>query len=246
MPVQALTTCAMSSGTDLLLDHPRLLADGGRLLQLLCSAGMSAYDRPRGGGEVALALRLLDLALQQVDLLLELADPVEAGLLLLPPRGQRGQLGGPVADVAAQLGQPLLRRHVGLALERQLLHPQPVDGALQLVDLDRAAVDLHAQPGRGLVDEVDRLVGQEARRDVAVGQRRRRDQRGVGDLHLVVRLVAALEPAQDRHGVLDGRLADQHLLEPPLQRGVLLDAGAVLVEGGGARPCAARRGPASA
>jgi hypothetical protein len=147
MPVQALTTCAMSSGTDLLLDHPRLLADGGGLLQLLLQRRHVGVRQPRGGGEVALALRLLDLALQQVDLLLELADPVEAGLLLLPPRGQRGQLGGPVADVAAQLGQPLLRRHVGLALERQLLHPQPVDGALQLVDLDRAAVDLHAQPG---------------------------------------------------------------------------------------------------
>jgi hypothetical protein len=113
------------------------------------------------------------------------------------------------------------------------------------ISTGRLSISMRSRDGR-LVDEVDRLVGQEARRDVAVGQRRRRDQRGVGDLHLVVRLVAALEPAQDRHGVLDGRLADQHLLEPPLQRGVLLDAGAVLVEGGGARPCAARRGPASA
>ena len=46
----------------------------------------------------------------------------------------------------------------------------------------------------------------------------------------MVRLVALLEPAQDGDGVLDGRLADEHLLEPPLQGGVLLDALAVLVE----------------
>ena len=46
----------------------------------------------------------------------------------------------------------------------------------------------------------------------------------------MVGLVAALEPAQDRDGVLDGRLGDQHLLEAALQRRVLLDPLAVLVE----------------
>ena len=118
------------------------------------------------------------------------------------------------------------------SLERQLLHVQPVDLPLQHVDLDRPGVDLHPQPGGRLVDQVDRLVGQEARGDVAVGQRRRRDQRGVGDVDLVVRLVAVLEAAQDRDGVLDRRLADQHRLEPALQRGVLLDVLAELVERG--------------
>ena len=48
----------------------------------------------------------------------------------------------------------------------------------------------------------------------------------------MVRLVATLEPAQDADGVLDGRLADQHLLEAPLERRVLLDVLAVLVERG--------------
>ena len=45
-----------------------------------------------------------------------------------------------------------------------------------------------------------------------------------------------LEPlaqaAQDRDGVLDARLVDEHRLEPALQRGVLLDVLAVLVERG--------------
>ena len=36
--------------------------------------------------------------------------------------------------------------------------------ALDLVDFDGARVDLHAQPRRGLVDQVDGLVGQEPRR----------------------------------------------------------------------------------
>ena len=47
----------------------------------------------------------------------------------------------------------------------------------------------------------------------------------------MVYLVAVLQPAQDADGVLHRRLADQHLLEAPLQSGVLLDVLAVLVEG---------------
>jgi hypothetical protein len=78
------------------------------------------------------------------------------------------------------------------------------------------------------------LSGRKRAGDVPVGQRGGGDQRGVADVDLVVRLVAALEPAQDRDGVLDAGLADQHLLEAALQGGVLLDAGAVLVERGGA------------
>ena len=83
---------------------------------------------------------------------------------------------------------------------------------------------------RRLVDQVDRLVGQEAVGDVAVGEHRRRDQRRVADADAVVRLVALLQPAQDRDRVGDGRLADEDRLEPPLQGGVLLDVLAVLVE----------------
>ncbi len=46
----------------------------------------------------------------------------------------------------------------------------------------------------------------------------------------MVHLVALLEPAQDRDGVGHRRLAHVDRLEPPLERSVLLDAGAVLVE----------------
>ncbi len=87
---------------------------------------------------------------------------------------------------------------------------------------------------RGLVDEVDGLVGQLARRDVTVRQHRRGQERGVLDAHPVVHLVALLEPAQDRDGVFHRRLAHVDLLEATLERGVLLDVLAVLVERGGA------------
>ena len=116
--------------------------------------------------------------------------------------------------------------------QRHLLDLEATHQALDLVDLDGPGVDLHPQPGRGLVDQVDGLVRQEAGGDVAVGQGGRGDQRGVGDAHTVVHLVAVLEAAQDADGVLDRRLADEHLLEAPLERGVLLDVLAVLVERG--------------
>ena len=108
------------------------------------------------------------------------------------------------------------------------LHDVPVD----LVDLGRLGVDLHPDPRRRLVDQVDRLVGQEAVGDVAVAERRRGDERRVLDADLVVDLVALLEPAQDRDRVLDRRLAHVHGLEAPLERRVLLDVLAVLVERG--------------
>ena len=78
--------------------------------------------------------------------------------------------------------------------------------------------------------EVDRLVGELPGGDVAVREHGGRDERGVLDADAVVDLVALLQPAQDRDRVLDRRLADVHLLEAALERGVLLDVLAVLVE----------------
>ena len=66
------------------------------------------------------------------------------------------------------------------------------------------------------------------------GELGRRDQRRVPDLDLVVDLVPLLQAAEDRDRVLDRRLADEDRLEPPLQRRVLLDVLAVLVERRGA------------
>ena len=91
---------------------------------------------------------------------------------------------------------------------------------------------LHAQPRRRLVDEVDRLVGELPTGDVAVGERRGGDQRGVGDAYAVVCLVLLLDPTEDLDGVLDTGLADEDLLEAALQGGVLLDPLAVLVQRG--------------
>ena len=61
-------------------------------------------------------------------------------------------------------------------------------------------------------------------------EHRRRDQCGVLERHLVVNLIALAQPAQDRNGVLDRRLTDEHRLEAPFEGGVLLDVFPIFVE----------------
>ena len=80
-----------------------------------------------------------------------------------------------------------------------------------------------ALQGTGLVDHVDRLVGQVAVVDVARRQLRRRGERVGGVLHAVVRLEARLQAAQDLDGLLDRRLVHVDLLEAARQRMVLLE-----------------------
>ena len=128
----------------------------------------------------------------------------------------------------------LERRGVGFLLQGRLLDFELHDAALHLVDFLRNRIDLDAQAGRGLVDEVDGLVGEEAITDVAVGERGGGHDGAIGDAHPVVRLVAFLEAAQDGDGALHTRFAHEDGLEAPLEGGVLLHVQAVLVEGGGA------------
>ena len=156
----------------------------------------------------------------------DLADPVERGLLLRPAAGEPGVALLRVGELALDRLAHVLRllAHRG-ELDLELPH-----GAVGLVELDRRAVDLHLQAGRGLVDEVDRLVGQLPVGDVAVGEHGRGDERSVADPDAVVRLVLLLQAAQDRDRVDDRRLADEDRLEAALERGVLLDVLAVLVE----------------
>ncbi len=212
---------------DLLLHHPRgRLGHLAALGQLGLERGELAVADLGDALEVALPLGALGLHPQLVDQPRDLLDPVED--VLLP-----GPAGCELVASRLRLGEVALDRlpplrgllGEGRELDLELAHPP-----LGLVELDRRAVDLHPQSRRRLVDQVDRLVGEEAVGDVAIGEDRRGDERRVADPHAVVRLVALLQTAQDPDRVGHRRLAHEHGLEPPLERGVLLDVGAVLVE----------------
>ena len=86
----------------------------------------------------------------------------------------------------------------------------------------------------GLVDHVDRLVGQVAVVDVARGKLGRGGERVGGVLDAVVRLEAGLQALQDLDRLVDRGLDHVDLLEAPRQRVVLLEHAAVLVVGRGA------------
>ena len=191
-------------GADLLLDHARPAGAVG-LPSAACAAASSRSSRGsrrRGCRDAASrspsrCSRSASLR-SVVELRLEVADAVEAGLLLLPA--------GVSARRAAPRGRPGPRA-AARAAPRTPGRPSRASASSSIFSRSTArrsssistgdGVDLHPQPGRGLVDEVDGLVGQLAAGDVAVGERGGGDERGVGDGDLVVRLVALLEPAQD-------------------------------------------------
>ena len=217
--------------------------------------GPGAADRLRHGGDGALLADdpLVQLALHVDELLRLLLGELVDG----DARPHAEHLGDrllvdlveQVDAVAADLG--LLGR---LLLEQRLLLVAQAPGLLEallldgrllgLLDLVELELDLaqvgrrghalDAQAAAGLVDEVDRLVGQVAVGDVAVGEVGRGDERLVGDRDPVVGLVLVAEALEDLDRVGERRLVDLDRLEAAFEGGVLLDVLAVLVERGGA------------
>src|SRR5690606_24297722 len=106
------------------------------------------------------------------------------------------------------------------------------DLLVELAQVRRRGHPADAHPGTGLVDQVDRLVWQEAVRDVPVGQGGGLDQRLVGDGDAVVRLVPVAQALEDLDRVRQRRLRDLDGLEAALQGRVLLQVLAVLVQRG--------------
>ena len=209
MPVQALTTSAISSGPTSLRSSRRAPSAGfvgrsdvlqlaGQLLALQVefvefliivladdhAARLLFLDR---GGQ--LVVLQLDVHQPLADLL-HVAQPALFQLPLLPQVGQLfAQLGHFLLHFGAALLGVLLGLVGQLAIGQFELHQAP----LHFVDLAGHALQLHRQPAGGLVHQVDGLVGQEAVGDVAVRQIGRRHQGRILDPHaLVMGLVTRL------------------------------------------------------
>ena len=118
---------------------------------------------------------------------------------------------------------------VGLLFQGGLLDLVLDDLPLDHVQLGGHGVDLRADEGAGLVDEVDGLVGQETVGDVAVGEGGGGDDGPVLDLHAVKDLIPLLQATEDGNGVLHRGLVHHDGLEAPLQGGVLFNVLPVLV-----------------
>ena len=169
---------------------------------------------------------------QRLELALNAARALDLRLLVLPPGPQPAAFLLQIGELLLQSVETAARAVVGLLAQCLPLDLELHDPPFGLVELHGKRVDLGPQLRGRLVDEIDRLVGQEPVADVAVREHRGRDQRGVLELDAMVDLVPFAQAAQNADGVLDRRLGDEHGLEAPLERGVLLDVPAVLVEGG--------------
>ncbi len=213
--------------------------------------GARAADRFRDGGDRDLladhalvefllhADQLLGLGLGQFedrdpgphrddvgDLLFAHVGPL-AVLALGPLVFELALAGGQLALGVAQVGGffELLGLDRGL-----LLAPRRLDFLLEVAVDRRRAHRLDPHPRAGLVDQVDRLVGQEAVGDVAVGELGGGFEGVVADRHPVVLFVALAQPLEDLHRVLGRGLVDPDLGEAALQGRVALEVLAVLVE----------------
>jgi len=216
---------------DLLLDHRAvgrrqfvLLLERGDLLLRLLDLAVADFGHL---AVIALALGLLRLDLQGFYFVLVRLNLFQEVALPLPLGTHLGVTGLELLDLLGEVLDALLVLLAAnrFAFDLQLAHT-PVEG----VDLLGHGVHLQTQPRGGLVHQVDGLVGQEPRGDVA---RRKLDGCHDGlvlDPHLVVVFVTLLQAAEDRDGVLLRRLVDHHLLETAFEGLVLLEVFLELVE----------------
>ena len=142
-------------------------------------------------------------------------------------------------------------QHLGVVLRHGLWRDarHRGDRGLDLLDADGLLAPAFRQQHlrrAGLVDHVDRLVGQLAVVDVARRQLDRRLDRLVGVFELVIVLEIGLQALQDLDRVRDRRLVDVDLLEAAHQRAVLLEILAVFLVGGRADAAQRARRPAPA
>ena len=148
---------------DLFLQHLLLALElveaCGLLVDLVLDIAHRAVTELRGKLEVALPLGLLGVGARLLEPLLELADLADRVLLVLPVRHHGVALFAQPGELLVERREPLLRLRVGLLGQRGLLDLELADAPLDHVDLERHRVDLDAQARRGLIDQVDGLVG---------------------------------------------------------------------------------------
>ena len=123
------------------------------------------------------ALRLLELGAGLLELTLDALGLAKLVFFGAPSGSERGGFFLKFSQFALELAEAILRRSIGFATQRLLLDAQTDDLAIDAVEFLRLGIDLHPEARRGLIHQVDRLVRQETIGDVAVRERRRRDER---------------------------------------------------------------------
>ena len=218
---------------DLLLKEPLLFCAVGRRLLLL---ELSFEIRQDSVLElcallvIRMPLGILYLESYVFDLLFEILHLKDAVLLILP-------LGSHASALVLEFGkffleslESCLRSLVFFLAESLLLYLELGYLSGYLVEFGRHAVDLSPDAGCRLIHEVYRLVRKEPVANVSVGQSRACYKSAVRDPYSVMDLEFLLETSQDRNGIFDCRLVNEHLLETSLKSRILLDILSVFVK----------------
>ena len=147
--------------------------------------------------------------------------------LLLPLFFQARQL---LFDLPLPIAQLRSLLELLIAHRRLLLRAHSAQLLLDLLQIGGGGIATDADPRSSLVDKIDGLIGQKAIGDIAIRKFHRRFESFVGDLDLMMRLIAIAQPLQDGKTFLLVGLADNNRLKAPLQGGVFFNMLAVLIE----------------
>ena len=180
--------------------------------------------------EVILPFGVVDLSFELFHLRTQLLDAADAALFVFPLCFHLREFVTLLCELLPEFLQMRCGYCVGFLFQRSLLNLQLHDFTRDFVHFGRHGIHFRADHRAGLVHQVDRLIRQEPVGDIAVRERRRCNQRGIVDLNAVEHLIALFQAAEDRDGILNGRLTDLHRLEPALQCGVLFNVFAVLIQ----------------
>ena len=93
---------------------------------------------------------------------------LDLALFRLPDGGKIGFLLLQFGKIRLELFQPVPGRLVGFLAQRLALDFQPNDPPVELIDRFQFGIDLRVQLGCGCIDQMDRLIGHEPVRDIAV------------------------------------------------------------------------------
>ena len=147
---------------------------------------------PPAGSQIGLLPHLLES-------LLDILNLVDVAFLPFVSESQRCQLFLDLSELLFDISQSLLGCRVGILFLFQCscLDLELQFASLQVIDLFRLRVELHPHVGASLVDQIDRLVGQEPSRNVSVSQLCCNHQRAIGQRHTMMSFILLLQPSQD-------------------------------------------------
>ena len=159
-----------------------------------------------------------------------------------PAAGNRIPLFRPLfvkcACLEADLGEFVLDSHQPGARIRVIFLDEGDPFDLELLNATPARIKFsrkrfcfHPEPGRSLINKVYGLVREKSIRNVPLRHRRRRYEGCIADSDPMVRLEPLPKSAEDAHRVRNGGFLHRDRLEPPLERRILFNMLAVLVQG---------------